>query len=100
MMIGYSSTFMDKIIERANKRQERMEKIMFNYDADKELDEIDGGVTNEEFIRTCSTEKLAELLAHETMIALLENQNNHTLRMTYPAYWSEWLKQAGKNAQQ
>ena len=50
-MIGYSSTFMDRIIERANKRQERMEKIMFNYDADAELDEIDGGITNEEWIK-------------------------------------------------
>ena len=62
MMIGYSSTFMDKIIERANKRQERMEKIMFNYDADAELDEIDGGITNEEWIHTLDTEGLVDYL--------------------------------------
>ena len=50
-------------------------------------------MTNEEWLRSCNTEQLAEWIAHQTMIALLENQNNHSLRMTYPAYWVEWLKQ-------
>jgi hypothetical protein len=49
--------------------------------------------TNEEWLRSATTEYLAEWIAHQTMIALLENQNNHSLRMTYPAYWVEWLKQ-------
>ena len=48
---------------------------------------------NEEWIKQANTEQLAEWIAHQTMIALLENQNNHSLRMTYPAYWVEWLKQ-------
>ena len=50
-------------------------------------------MTNDEWLRQASTEQLAEWMAHQTMIALLENQNNHSLRMTYPAYWVEWLKQ-------
>lgn len=49
-------------------------------------------MTNEEWLHTLNTEHLAEWIAHQTMIALLENQNNHSLRMTYPAYWVEWLK--------
>ena len=49
--------------------------------------------TNEEMLRGCTFEELAEWIAHQTIIALLENQNNHSLRMTYPAYWVEWLKQ-------
>ena len=55
--------------------------------------EIEVKMTNEEWLRSCNTEQLAEWIAHQTMIALLENQNNHSLRMTYPAYWVEWLKQ-------
>ena len=51
------------------------------------------GQTEQEYLQTCDTEQLAEWIAHQTMIALLENQNNHSLRMTYPAYWVEWLKQ-------
>ena len=50
-------------------------------------------LTEQEWIQTATTEQLAEWIAHQTMIALLENQNNHSLRMTYPAYWVEWLKQ-------
>jgi hypothetical protein len=50
-------------------------------------------MTEQEWLQTCNTEQLAEWIAHQTMIALLENQNNHSLRMTYPAYWVEWLKQ-------
>ena len=50
-------------------------------------------MTNEEYIHSLNTEQLAEWIAHQTMIALLENQNNHSLRMTYPAYCVEWLKQ-------
>ena len=50
-------------------------------------------MTNEYFLRTATTEQLAEWIAHQTMIALLENQNNHSLRMTCPAYWVEWLQQ-------
>ena len=50
-------------------------------------------MTEQEYLQTCNTEQLAEWIAHQTMIALLENQNNHSLRMTYPAYWVEWLKQ-------
>lgn len=50
-------------------------------------------VTNEEWLRQATTEQLAEWIAHQTMIALLENQNNHSLLMTYSAYWVEWLKQ-------
>lgn len=50
-------------------------------------------LTNKEWLRNADTEQLAEWIAHQTMIALLENQNNHSLRMTYPAYWVEWLKQ-------
>ena len=53
-------------------------------------------LTEQEWIQTCTTEQLAEWIAHQTMIALLENQNNHSLRMTYPAYWVEWLKQPHK----
>ena len=49
--------------------------------------------TEQEWLQTATTEQLAEWIAHQTMIALLENQNNHSLRMTYPAYWVEWLKQ-------
>ena len=49
--------------------------------------------TNEEWLRNADTEQLAEWIAHQSLIALLENQNNHSLRMTYPAYWVEWLKQ-------
>lgn len=54
-------------------------------------------LTNEEWLQTATTEQLAEWIAHQTMIALLENQNNHSLRMTYPAYWVEWLKQPHTN---
>lgn len=50
-------------------------------------------LTNEEWLRSATTEQLAEFIAHQTLIALLENQNNHSLRMTYPAYWMEWLKE-------
>ena len=50
-------------------------------------------MTNEEWLKSCNTEQLAEWIAHQSLIALLENQNNHSLRMTYPAYWVEWLKQ-------
>ena len=61
----------------------------------KEMFEKEMGMhyTNEQWIKQCTTEQLAEWIAHQTMIALLENQNNHSLRMTYPAYWVEWLKQ-------
>ena len=52
--------------------------------------------TNEEYIKSLDTEQLAEWMAHQSLIALLENQNNHSLRMTYPAYWVEWLKQPHK----
>ena len=64
---------------------------------DIECDRCNGSgevqMTEQEYIQTCNTEQLAEWIAHQTMIALLENQNNHSLRMTYPAYWVEWLKQ-------
>ena len=56
-----------------------------------EVSEVE--MTNEEWLRSATTEQLAEWIAHQTLIALLENQNNHSLRMTYPAYWVEWLKQ-------
>jgi hypothetical protein len=52
--------------------------------------------TEQEWLHTLNTEQLAKWIAHQTMIALLENQNNHSLRMTYPAYWVEWLKQPHK----
>ena len=55
-------------------------------------------MTNEEWLRSCTTEQLAGWIAHQTMIALLENQNNHSLRMTHPAYWVEWLKQPHKGS--
>ena len=59
-----------------------------------ELDENGKPIlTNEEYLKSCTTEQLAEWIAHQSLIALLENQNNHSLRMTYPAYWVEWLKQ-------
>ena len=57
-------------------------------------------LTEQEWIQTCNTEQLAEWIAHQTMIALLENQNNHSLRMTYPAYWVEWLKQPHREEKQ
>ena len=68
--------------------------------ADIECDRCNGSgevseveMTNEEYLKSLNTEQLAEWIAHQTMIALLENQNNHSLLMTYPAYWVEWLKQ-------
>ena len=68
------------------------------FDADIELDKLyPTELTNEEHLKSLDTEQLAEWIAHQTMIALLENQNNHSLRMTYPAYWVEWLKQPHTN---
>ena len=55
--------------------------------------------TKQDWLRSLNTEQLAEWIAHQTMIALLENQNNHSLRMTYPAYWVEWLKQPHKGGE-
>ena len=71
--------------ERINKMLKKSEVIL-NAGKPHEM-------TNEEWIKSANTEQLAEWIAHQTMIALLENQNNHSLRMTYPAYWVEWLKQ-------
>ena len=60
-MIGYSSTFMDKIIERADKRQERMEKMIGKM-LDKSEKILQAGMTEEQFIRTQSTKDLAVML--------------------------------------
>lgn len=65
MNIGYHSNFMDRIIERTDKRQERMEK-MINKMLDKSEPILNAGkpkpLTNEEYIRNCSTEELAKFL--------------------------------------
>ena len=60
-MIGYSSTFMDKIIERADKRQERMEKMIGKM-LDKSEKILQAGMTNKEWLQTATTEQLAEWL--------------------------------------
>lgn len=63
MNIGYHSDFMDRIIERADKRQERMEK-MINKMLDKSEPILNAGkpkpMTNEEWFCTLSTEEKAK----------------------------------------
>ena len=61
MNIGYHSNFMDRIIERTDKRQERMEK-MINKMLDKSEKILQAGMTNEQYIRSCSAEQLAALI--------------------------------------
>jgi hypothetical protein len=51
MNIGYQSTFMDKIIERADKRQERMEKMISKM-LDKSEKILQAGMTNE-MVKIC-----------------------------------------------
>lgn len=60
-MIGYSSTFMDKIIERADKRQERTEKMIGKM-LDKSEKILQAGMTNEQWLRSCSMQELAEFI--------------------------------------
>ena len=65
MNIGYHSDFMDRIIERADKRQERMEK-MINKMLDKSEQLFNAGkpkpMTNEEWMKSLETEELVDHL--------------------------------------
>lgn len=65
MNIGYHSDFMDRIIERADKRQERMEK-MINKMLDKSEVILQAGkpktMTNEEWMKSLDTEGLVDHL--------------------------------------
>ena len=75
MNIGYHSDFMDRIIERADKRQERTEK-MINKMLDKSEVILQAGkpqpMTNEEYLKSLDTKQLAKFLAdkfNEVVIA-------------------------------
>lgn len=74
MNIGYHSNFMDRIIERADKRSERKEK-MINKMLDKSEAILQAGkpheMTNEEWLDRKSTKEKAEWL----------------FKLTYKCYW-------------
>ena len=62
-MIGYDDNFTESISEHAYERQKRLEKVVgLDFDTDIELDNMDGGITHQEYIQTCSTEELAVML--------------------------------------
>ncbi len=90
MNIGYRSDFMDRIIERADKRQERMEKTI-NKMLDQSEPILNAGkpkpMTNEEWFCTLSTEEKAKCLTNISFNTGYDSYNVVLKKM------GEWLKQ-------
>ena len=86
MNIGYHSDFMDRIIERADKRQERMEK-MINKMLDKSEPILQAGKpkpqTNEEWLRSATTEELATMIYG---IAVYDTLYDRIINVSNPLY--------------
>ena len=81
MNIGYHSDFMDRIIERANKRHERMENEP---------------MTNEEWLKSLSTEELANYIATQCADAVRlwrEMQYWTANEKCKSNKWYVWLKE-------
>ncbi len=70
------------------------------YDADAYLKELEGGITNEEYIRDCSSEQLAETIARRimdthTMFEYILHQDNRQ-EEDVKREVMEWLKEKHK----
>lgn len=107
MNIGCHSDFMDKIIKRADKRQERMEK-MINKILDKSEPILNAGkpkpMTNDEWRKTCSMEEFADFLFEKACYCSMcgdESQDTEEKIKSCPFGktacvkndWEMWLKQ-------
>ena len=112
MSIGYHSNFMDRIIERADKRQERMEK-MINKMLDKSEVILNAGkpkpMTNEEWFDGLSTEEKAKVLfilienikngesVYTAIEKAIKDKDVKLPPITEHLFFREWLKQLHTN---
>lgn len=105
MNIGYHSDFMDRIIERANKRNERTEK-MINKMLDKSEPILNAGKpkpqTNEEWLRSCTTDEMVKTIldlcdyrpCFACGIGYCDDENwCHVYSDEAKEFVTEWLKQ-------
>ena len=59
-----------------------------------EVSETD--MTNEEYLKTCTTEQLAEWMASVVQKAISIKENNGIVMLESAIWWEEWLKQQHK----
>ena len=50
-------------------------------------------MTNEEYLKTCTTEQLAEWMASVVQKAISIKENNGIVMLESAIWWEEWLKQ-------
>ena len=72
-----------------------MKYMGFDFDTDVELDELDGGQTNNEWRKTCSAEEFAEFLAdiERNAVTYTGGGRFFTTKEDDIKYWVGWLKE-------
>ena len=59
-----------------------------------EVSEVE--ITNEEYLKSCNTEQLAEWIASVVKKAISIKENNDIVMLESAIWWDEWLKQPHK----